>query len=683
MVPCPKCRAPQLPDAQRCNVCGTPLGVAPTADEPTRDLSQTRALGSSGSTASSPPDQNAAAQAGGGFKKTMLGMPSFGPPAAGAGKSSAPPKAESKPPGAASSLNKTMLGVAPMAAPPGVGSAGPQKEGAGSVTGAQQPGGFKRTMMGVAPPDVIQSRVGATTRSAAPPAPNAQPNQIDPAKQQLGGTQVQFSPTTNASAAPSGGFSPSGTVQLPGPGDSPGADPNAPPPPAQPGGGSQQKTVMGVAMPGIAPIHPGLSKPAPAMLAPPPAPQPPEVSVPEPLADPPKRRLLYGLLLAAFVGLLLATVLAFYLLSSPYSVEARVVLDDKGQEHLEVSCSECPDGTSSEINGQMTTFESGKASVSLEDPLQVGNNSLTVSLLKPGDKHAETIELTVPVDYRVQGDLSGLGAEPPTVRISVRAIPGTTVVLDGAPLKLDAGGAGDYKLDVSEDLTGPADSIQKLERKVPYTITPPEGEPEHGEVKIQSLITPLTLDAPGPSIVIDKPNFMLAGQTMKGGSVSVAGRAITVDPTGRFAQLMSVSSAGETTIIVRGSAEDHAPRLVPVKIRRVDSLADEAKRLKGVSRTAFGDFANDVDKSKGNNVLVDARVVEARTDSHTTIILANVTSGCPHDVCLARVVYGAKLSLKKDEAVTVSGTVAGSVDGPRTGSKIVELQADFVVEGSS
>jgi len=347
-----------------------------------------------------------------------------------------------------------------------------------------------------------------------------------------------------------------------------------------------------------------------------------------------------------------------------------------------VSCSECPDGTTSEIDGEMTTFKGGKAKVTMKDPLKVGNNALSVSLLKPGDKHAETLELTVPVQFRVRGDLSGLADDPPTLRVSIQAIPGTSVVLDGSPLKLDAGGAGDYKLNVSEQLSGEAAEVARLEKKVPYTITPPEGQPQQGEVTMRASITALTLDAPGPSIVIDRANFMLAGRTQKGGSVSVSGRAITVDPAGRFAQLMSVSSAGETTINVRGSATDHAPRLVPVKIRRVESLLDEAKRLKGVSRTAFSDFAFNIDKKKGSTLLIDARVLESRTDSHTTVILANVASGCKQDPCLARVIYGAKLSLKKDEAITVSATVVGMVDGPRTGTKLPELQADFVVKGA-
>ncbi|HEY6728300.1 MAG TPA: hypothetical protein VI197_30025 [Polyangiaceae bacterium] len=532
-------------------------------------------------------------------------------------------------------------------------------------------GGFKRTMLGVAPPDILdqlpKSGGHGMTLPLEPPATGK-----DPRPAGVGETQMQFSPLAPAAGLPRA-FNPAGTLPL-------AKDGSIPLPPVNPvpvTKDSHQKTVLGVAMPGIAPIRPGEAKaPPPPVVAPEPVFMPP----PEPLPPAPgPRRLLYGVFVGAFLGLVIASVAAFYFLSSPFSVEAKVVLDPNGDEQLQVLCSDCPDGTTSEINGQMTKFAGGKALVTLADPLKVGNNSLSISLLKPGDNQAETLELTVPVDFRIKGDLSGLSNDPPAARVTIQAIPGTTVILDGGALALDAGGTGQHVIDVSRDLTGESPATATFERKVPYTITPPNAAAERGEVTMRASITPLTLDAPGPSIVIDSANFMLAGRTSKGGAVSVAGRAITVDPQGRFAQLMSVSSAGETTIVVRASSQDHAPRLVPVRIRRVENLADEAQRLKGESRAPYTSFGAGGDKNKGQSLLFDAIVVETRTDSHTTVLLLNVTSGCSGGNCLARVIYGAKLALKKDQAVTVSGTLAGSVDGPRAGTKIPELRADLVV----
>lgn len=678
MVPCPKCGTPQSPDVRRCRACGQELGVAPTADLEAPGLGKTQVTDATKAQASERP---AAEAQGGGFKKTMLGMPSHAPPGLGPKPdgSQAPPASSEADAQAKRPINKTMIGVAPIAAPPRASQPPP------SETSSETGGGFKKTMLGVAPPSVIQQRMGQAPPAAAeqPPATATQ----GPDKG-LGSTQVHPSPATGDK--PPANFSPAGTLplsegraaaQVPNQASAPGQPPSNAQTLAAPAAvsGSNQKTMLGIAVPGIAPIHPGQSKAAPSA---PPAPSPslpPPSQMPMTEQKPGSRSVLYGILVAIFLALVVTTLGAFYLLSSPYTVAAKVVIDESGQELLEVSCEECPDGTTSEIDGQMTTFKGGTARVALKDPLKVGNNSLTVSLLKPGDKHAETLELTVPVQFRVRGDLSELNSDPPALRVSIQAIPGTRVVMDGNALKLDAGGSGEYTLDISKELSGEAATIATLERKIPYTITPPEGTTEQGEVMMRANITPLTLEAPGPSIVIDKANFMLAGQTQPGGSVSVAGRAITVDPSGRFAQLMSVSSAGETTINVRASQKDQAPRLVPIKIRRVESLAEEAKRLQGVARTPFGDFAANVDKSKGSQVLFDAQVMESRIDSHTTIILANVTSGCTNDPCLVRVLYGSKLTLKKDAPVTVSAVVAGTVDGPRSGTTMPELKADFVV----
>jgi len=726
MVPCPHCGTPQSPTVQQCSACGGALGVPPVADKPVPHLARTQLTGSVPNTADLPPAPSASsgdsaggaasagapsagAPSGGTFKKTMLGMPNFGLPAGAPG---APSPAEPQP--AAPRHNKTRLGVGPIgslserlpqgrgatsphlvppdalplsAQPPEALSADPQALSAEPAdalppeASSEGEGRFKRTMLGVAPPEMLQ-QMGSPPQGSPPLGSHGMtlPLQPPPGKEPrppgVGATQMQFNPVAPATGLPNA-FNPAGTLPI-------GRDGSIPLPPVNPlplAKDSHQKTVLGVAMPGIAPIRPGEAK------APPPAPQPmffpPPEPAPVPTPPPPgPRRLLYGVFVGAFLGLVIASVAAFYFLSSPFSVEAKVVLDANGDEQLQVVCSECPDGTTSEINGQMTKFAGGKALVTLADPLKVGNNSLSVSLLKPGDNQAETIDLTVPVEFRIKGDLSGLASEPPTARVTIQAIPGTTVILDGGALALDAGGTGQHVINVSRDLSGESVATTTFERKVPYTITPPNAPAEQGEVRMRASITPLTLDAPGPSIVIDSANFMLAGRTSKGGSVSVAGRAITVDPQGRFAQLMSVSSAGETTIVVRASSQDHAPRLVPVRIRRVESLAEETERLKAESRTPYATFATAGDKGKGQSVLFDALVVETRTDSHTTVLLLNVTSGCGGGNCLARVIYGARLALKKDQTVTVSGTIAGAVDGPRTGTKIPELRADLVVRKS-
>ncbi len=72
--------------------------------------------------------------------------------------------------------------------------------------------------------------------------------------------------------------------------------------------------------------------------------------------------------------------------------------------------------------------------------------------------------------------------------------------------------------------------------------------------------------------------------------------------------------------------------------------------------------------------------VEARTENYNTVVLMDVQGGCAHPPCLARVTYGAPFSLAAGDKFSAFGEVQGVVDGPRSGSKIPEIRADFLLK---
>jgi hypothetical protein len=173
---------------------------------------------------------------------------------------------------------------------------------------------------------------------------------------------------------------------------------------------------------------------------------------------------------------------------------------------------------------------------------------------------------------------------------------------------------------------------------------------------------------------------MLAGRTSHGGSVTVAGKPITVDPEGRFAQLMSVDSEGETKIIVRASLADHAPRLVQLKVRRTSDLKKVAEEFRKTAVTDYASVAQNAQASLGLAVSLKGRVEEAKLSGHSTIVLLDVSSGCLHAPCLARVVLGARRKLKPGTIVTACGHLRGAVDGPVSGVRIPEIHAELLLE---
>ncbi len=447
-----------------------------------------------------------------------------------------------------------------------------------------------------------------------------------------------------------------------------------------------QQTMLGVARPGIAPLHAGKARPEPA---PPRAAAPKAAAAarpqpsPEPLAEllVPRRT---GLPRGAIVLIAVSAVLAVtagvvaFLWESPRPIRAEVTLDERGSEVLALVCDDCVDGTIVSTSTSRATFASKKAQLGLTKPLEIGKNEIVVAVHRPGIGRDEEVVLTVAIDYRVRGVLSSLTEDPPKLKVLVQAIPGSAAVVDGRPVPLDASGKGEHTIDVSKELEGAADAILPFEKKLPYVVTPSGGEPRRGEVTLRFGIVPLRIDAPGDGIVVDGETFMLSGRTLKDGRISVGGRPITVDAEGRFAQLMNVSSVGETTIVIRAEAKDHAPRLVRVRVKRVASLREEAAAFRQSATDQYSSIAS-ADAKKGLAVALDGEVAEARVDGEVTVLLLDVKKGCTRQPCLARVVYGGRFETKRGANVGAFGHVHGLVEGPRTGAQIPEIFAEFLL----
>jgi hypothetical protein len=268
------------------------------------------------------------------------------------------------------------------------------------------------------------------------------------------------------------------------------------------------------------------------------------------------------------------------------------------------------------------------------------------------------------------------------MRVLIEAVPQSKVLVDAKPVALDARGHAEVTIDVSSELYGTDAGVRRIERKIPYSITTPGGAPASGTVELRIGIVPLTLDAPGDSITTDEPTFVLAGRTQKGATLAIGTRALPVDAEGRFAQTMSVSALGETTVTLRASAKDHAPRLYRIRVRRVASLAEEARALRATSTASYATIATDLQNKRGWKVAFDGSIVELGATSHATLLLLDVRSGCRKSPCIARVIYGRRVGFAPGERVSVFGRVEGEVDGPRSGSKIPEIVADFVIKGS-
>jgi hypothetical protein len=472
------------------------------------------------------------------------------------------------------------------------------------------------------------------------------------------------------------------------------------------GGEEPARTLLGVARPGIAPLHPGEARdsyddvppaselgatigPMPHGMRPPMRdvrvpldrhrPRRPAVPRHEPRQSS-NRAIVLG---AAAGGFAVAAVLVAVFWPSAPPLTARPKADAQGKEALEITCASCPDGTKLTVRDASAIVANHAALLTLPNELSVGENALKVDVDRPGKGRDETLRIVVHVAYRVRPDLATLQGDRPAISIVADAVRGTTVALGdngGKPMQL-VDGRGLEKIDVVEALTGISDDVKTLSRQVPYVVTPPDGPRETGVVSVSVGIVPLHIDAPGARVTTDQPSFVLAGHTMKGAEVIAAGRPIPVKPDGTFAQVMNVSSVGATQIEVRAKMPEMAPRLLPIRVRRVDNLEAAAKDFLAEQPLDFK--GADAADALGKPVLLGGEVLETRRQGYQTIMLLDVAKqfGCAGEKgsCTARLVQGGDSAAKKGDKIRAYGRAAAPFTN--AGKSGPEVAVEFTQKG--
>jgi hypothetical protein len=654
-------------------------------------------------------------------------LPTAKPPAA---KPTAAAKPLSAKPAAQAAIGQTFFGVAP----PGLYPERRKVEVEATPAAAPAPAGVaapapgdaaiaNRTLLGVVPDDIARAvaaareKAPATARVAATPAP---PPPASPAPPRAGGAgPVQVARTAFEAAPPAaarGGMpahtafegtapaAPAGTVRsladnpagsaapamrgpIPPGAESldlePDAEGDASGEPALP---IHAKTQLGVAIPGIAPLHAGVSQ-KPAAAGSPRRTWPldetqlqPDSFTAAPLSARPNLPRGAFVLLGSGLALLLAAAAFALLWKSSKPLSVAISADASGKDRIDLVCQECPDGTLVSLSSARAEIAGRKAYLTLPEPLPLGDNHVSFGLQMPGAREPEVVSMTLPpVEYRIRPDTSTLVGDQPRLTLKIAAIAGSKVEIARQPVGLDAAGNGEIAVDLTGELIGPASEVVSFEQSIAYRIAPPSGKTYEGELAFKIGVTPLLLEAPGIDTVTDMERFMLAGRTTKGAELWVAGTTIAVDAGGRFAQLMSIDSVGETRVTVRATEPGLAPRFVSFRLQRVQSLENEAtqRRQKALP---LADVRRRIADHVGSSVVVSGRVEEVRVDGHRSLILLQPDAGCDGRSCLVRLVYGGLRKLARGQAVTAIGRLQGSVAASAgSGGEVPEVDVSLLL----
>jgi len=538
---------------------------------------------------------------------------------------------------------------------------------------------MKRTLVGMAP--VSTPPPTGTVSSTSPPPDAAQRRDAGALGQ---GRTVLGLQSPMANAPPTATPGPSG-------------------PPAA-GAPGLKKTIMGVAMPGIAPLAPGVAKetyhsghPGPALdggtvgVGPPVAGQTvgvgyaPEISPRHgerrrSSAPPPPPPSQSSATIAIASGLLLAggavAFAIFWRSPAPLRAEARV--DASGADLLHVTCATCPDGTEVRAGDSKAQVSSRAADLVLATPLKVGENLFSVAVDRPGSGRDETVSLIVQIGYRIRPDLSALDSERPMLRIAIEGGPMASMMIDGKPLTLGNDGKGQYDIDVTAECTGLADETKSIERAIPYSVVGSTGVAEQGVVNVRVAVPPLHIDSPTSRTIIERDQFFLAGRTGRGARLLAGSQAVAVAADGTFSRSIAAPALGENTVKLKATVPGQAPRMASITVKRVEHLADEAKTFAANAPLPFADLAASVSRYVGQPVVLSGEIVESRSQGATNLALLDVQKGCSRPPCLARLVLAGEEPVARTDRVQVYGYVTRAISpGADAAGTVPEVEVAF------
>jgi hypothetical protein len=560
---------------------------------------------------------------------------------------------------------------------------------------------FNKTIMQGGDADAVRAAIAAVPAPTPEPAPAAAPAPSAPMtaagsdKQTMVGMPSVGMPAPQPAPPAQGAAFPPVQKTMIGvaiPGIAPTHEKPAPSPQqAVPAPSDRAGTLLGIAAPGIAPLNAGAQQRAAfggtqALPSPPPPPivPAPAALVMEPIPEPPQLAKKKGISALAVVGIVFALVAvvgagaAFVILRSGAPLSAQPQLDETGKESLKIRCESCPDGTTIALGASSSKVEGATTLLPLPAPLSIGDNDLEMKIDRPPPGRDETVKVHVPVAYRVKADLSTLAVSPAAITVRVEALAGTEVTVDGKPIALDGSGKGSATIDVAAEVEGPSDESKTIDRKIPFAIKSKAGAVENGQLVVRTGVAPLHLDAPGLELFTDRAAGNVAGQVKPGATVTIDGQNVAVDAQGRFGVRVELPADGEKTIAIVANAPPLAPRTVRAKLVRVAALDAAAKTLDARTPMGFDAYSADPKAKAGQLVLVEGELQYVRGNQGSTIMAVeekNCAAGS--GACVVRVVHGEEVRAVAGDTVRAYGRLQGTTS--LNGKTIPDVQGSLVL----
>lgn len=432
-------------------------------------------------------------------------------------------------------------------------------------------------------------------------------------------------------------------------------------------------TLMGVALPGIAPTHdrPPAFQPAPA-FQPPPQPSPPQPRSSEPLvaAGVPRPSRLPAILLG-LVALASIAGAVLYLVLRPSAPPAltSAIEGDENAPKLVVKCATCADGSSIDLGGKSASFKGGAATIALAPKdLKVGRNVFRGKVVPQG-KAPQDVELDVAVPYRVHPSLAPL--EKGESRIDVvfeLADDQKAVLVDGKKL------TGKTH---SVEIPPPTEEARVFDKTVHYEVQPKSGNAVKGSLKLSIPYSTLRIGLPGRRAFAIGEELEVSGHTAAGGTVDVEDTTLTADDTGLFKGTVKIGK-DDTELRLRAYSSKLAPRELSLPIAHAKDAAEVVTILRAEAKTPFAQVAEKPEDHVGAVVSVKLVVAQTKEEDGRAIGVGDTQCGAPK--CPAvRVLMPPGATAAKGDALEVLGVVTRALPVEQGKATAVEIDASILI----
>lgn len=426
-------------------------------------------------------------------------------------------------------------------------------------------------------------------------------------------------------------------------------------------------TLMGVALPGIAPTHD--PPPQPRFVAPPPYMPPPETTSLAPAGVPKPSRLpaiILGLVaVAAMIGVALYV---FLRPAAPPAVTSSIEGDNKAPRLL-VKCPTCADGSSIDLGDKSATFTGGAATIALaQKDLKVGRNVFKGQVVPKG-KPPQDVELAVAIPFLVHPSLAPLEKGESKIDVVFElADDQKAILVDGEKLE-----GKTYEVEIP----APTEEARIFDKTVNYEVQPKSGPSVKGSLKLAIPYASLRVGLPGRRPFAIGEEVEVSGHTSSGGAVHIGETTLTADDAGVFKGKVKIGK-DQAELKIRAFSAKLAAREATVGITHAKDAAEVVKILRLEAKTPFLEVAKKPEDHVGK--VVSAKLVVAQTGEEDGRAIAVGEAKCGDAKCPAmRVLLPPGATAAKGDIFEVLGVVARVLPVEQGKETAVEIDASILI----